>query len=525
MDELKRAFERVSGQVQKLERRIATEVPLGVLEARIVALEASMREKACSRQLQALDVSLMSIASKVPALEQIHKQNDSVEKMQKSVRSNCDKIQHLEGRMVGMQSWLRDLREMDVVSKIASLERSQVSVASADRVQQLQEAQEEDLGSIRQLQGAVGNLKEHISEISKNVRDKATVMQVRTLEQRFAQLANTCNPDSLRDSVAEMERTLLSALDVQVTRIDRTMSQKVSIEDSHGVFTRIESDVVSLSKKHEDMQTLVCDLGAGLNEKACSNKLNSTAMALQIQMTQITNSLNHKAGFDRLEELSSLASGFDVKVNNLVQDLQSGRNHMRLLDGDMKSIQQELLDRREKEANLGDLHLMRTSLAELDAKIHGIDKELQEKPNHKHLHEVKDTMSQFEDRVAEIGAMIDAGVAKLPHLETGMASIRAQLANLEKDTQRRETMEELERAITSTEEGVVELEQQAKHGASRLGDLEDKVTHLRDEFSAFQHGFDDGITKVKARDYLPTPTSKPYSVYPGGGRRDSSAPY
>ena len=58
------------------------------------------------------------------------------------------------------------------------------------------------------LQGAVGNLKEHISEISRNVRDKATVMQVRTLEQRFAQLANTCNPDSLRDSVAEMERLL-----------------------------------------------------------------------------------------------------------------------------------------------------------------------------------------------------------------------------------------------------------------------------------------------------------------------------
>jgi len=416
---------------------------------------------------------------------------------------------------VAMRAQLKEIQSLDISSKIASLERS---------------AHENDRNSVRQLRETVLKLEAELSDVTKSTREKATVLQVEELEHRIAPKADKSHADGLQDNLAAMQTSLSSTLEEKVTRIEQALSQKANVEQVRSLADRVEEEVTSIGKdlqtvydvskqhgfamkgteeqmehmesslqekaansqleqfigSHSSLQAQVSDLQDGLKEKVCLTKMNSTTMAWQIQMTQIENSLQQKVDLETIQQLSCIASGFDMKVNTLAQDLQSGANHMQLFEGSMARLEKQLLEVREEKAGLNKLQMVEDSLEGIEIKMKGIDSKVQSKPSAEQLREfqrsMSRSMSQVEAQLSKVDALLHIGAAKLPHLENSMASIRAQVASLEQSSLAkadRRTVQAFENSMEKVEAGIAKLEQQANYGASRLQHLEDQVVYRR----------------------------------------------
>jgi len=249
------------------------------------------------------------------------------------------------------------------------------------------------------------------------------------------------------------------------------------------------SDVEQMRGSLSSLQTEVADVGAALKEKVCLTQLNSTTMAWQIQMTQIQNSLQQKVDVDRMHELSSIASGFDLKVNTLVNDLQSGANQMQLLDGHVASLRQQLLEMKEASASTSEV---------VNTNLEGLSKEVKTKPSIDQLHHVQKNIDQLinciiayvsrvQAKINNLDATLQVGASKLPQIEQTIASDRRAL-------------QQLESSLASLETGVAKLEQQATEGSGRLKHLENSIANVDNDFAGFRQGLEEGFANSDQHD-------------------------
>jgi len=490
----------------------------GVLEARVASLEVSMREKACSRQLQALDFALIHNCSY--ALEQIHNCSDSVETMQsqlralheagivhqhaglvQSVRANNERMHQMEDVIDGIR-----LFEKALETRVAGIDNALAKKVGIDDFRSLRKSFEAEVADIGR------DLETCVEGIDRRLTQKVSIEEFHTFETCIEgidrRLSQKVSIDDFQSHVARIEAEVATIRNNLLDVSDMSHTRESAIES---VTDRLAEVLISLKGKVDSsdveqmcgslsaLQTQVSDVGAALKEKVCLTQLNSTTMAWQIQMTQIENSLQQKVDVDRMQQLSSIFSGFDLKLNTLVNDLQSGANQMQLLDGHVAAFRKQLLEMKEASASATDV---------VNTSLEGLSKEVKAKPSIDQLHHVQKDVSQVQAKINNLDATLQVGASKFPQIEQSMASDRRAL-------------QQLESSLASLETGVANLQQQAKEGTGRLKHLESSIANVGDDFTGFQQGLDEAFANLDQHDARPQFERKPPN--PSVARRH--APY
>mmetsp|Transcript_44652 Transcript_44652/g.71368 ORF Transcript_44652/g.71368 Transcript_44652/m.71368 type:complete len:439 (+) Transcript_44652:2-1318(+) len=389
-------------------------------------------------------------------------------------------------------------------------------------------------------------LKALVSDIESDMRQKISQQRFEELEEKMKSVAEKSQIDSLESRMFQAEHSLASA-SKNFQAIDHAMSLKATIDQVKGMETdikKISNDLRSGLEKtrlHEStlkeadkklaeiesslkdkantrqveevrecltgLQSGVSEISDGLKEKVCTNKLTSAAMGLQIQLTQIENTLQQKVDIERIQQLSSIASNFDMKVNNLEQSVQSSSSNVHRMEGKLAHLQEQIV--RNTKAGARDVEAVGGSIASIEIKVRGIEHDVQSGANR--MQAVEYATSQLQAKMKDVLASTCDGSTKLPHLEvagahgSGFAQqsmrhithIQAQLASLEQVSQSKlgpHHLQQLEKSIAQVKEDITRLQHGVEHGSVRLQSVEAKLLLTGHESVQFQRNSHEAFT-------------------------------